>query len=525
MKNQSLFLAFFIWAFFILAFFIFPIVPATTFDDTVFGESSLEDLDLDTSKKKRKAKPKMTLEPDLIDERDLPVVDQPSLGDKAQPIKLPRERRPEPRSDEIVLSPDEGVGDTSDLDVVQVDQLNWKQAPLKPEEEKVAAAPQPEIPEVIAETLPEAPVKMALKPEAPPAYVIPEMTAESREGVMKDGANISAYLYKIPTADAIKAVATAANEKAILPHDIPGDVTLDFKDRNWMWVVDTILKSKHYFWTYHDNILVVHKDNLKAKGPVQQAIFKMKYALADHIYQKIKPFLSKKGSALGDNESNVVIVSDIPPVLTQIAGLIDSIDVPQKTVVIDTKVVATSKGVISRFGLNESISRAAQSYQFNLAQIAKNFGLSTNASLSDLLTQLSRTNQANVVSAPRVVTLNNKDAKYASKHAHASKEQTGNIIDDETMIQITPRIVNPDWVELTLLVNHAFARYFTNQTLTRKIASHITKTTVMVRNGETALISGLISAGQKTAPGEAPETNPLDHLLIFVTPHFEVASR
>lgn len=499
----------------IFGLFILPTMSIFAFDDTIFNQPSVSDLDLDTSKKKKVTEePKMVIKSEVVDGQDLPVVGNPSVKVERQPIKLPRGKRPEPGPSGIMLDAGEGIGDTSDLDVVQTNQLNWKLGPLveKPGEAAEAKMPEPEAPEVVAAAEPTQPMQMKPVSE-PPTYVIPAMSAKRKKKRMGEGAKISAYLVKIPTSDAIRVVAAAASEKVMMPHDIPGDVTLDFKNRHWLWVVETVLKSKHYVWTYHDEILVVQKDNLKVKGPLQQAIFRMKYASAKIMHQKIKPFLSKHGSVLDDNQHNLLIVSDYPDVIDQIASLIEITDTPNPTIVIDTRLVEVSKGVVQQFGLNQSSSRLARRHKFNLQQVAKNFGLPNGTSLGTLLSQLERNNKAKIVSAPRVVTLNNKDAKFSIKNVLFADELSEGSINAETFIQVKPRIMNKDWVELTLLINHAYESEFNSELGSRTVAGHVTKTTLSLKNGETALISGIQSSGSSAAPAK-------DHLLIFVTPHF-----
>lgn len=548
---------------FIIGFLAFQ--SAHAFDDTVFDHSAIEDLDLEMSEKKEKKKPakKMIVRPDLVQGEDLPVVEQLSAApeDEDLDLKLPQTtavqptvKPTRPQTNQIVLKDEEDVGDTDDLEIVQTDQMNWDLPPLEgydapfptpplTREQPQIAQPGPETPlyDPFAPTMPPPvqPEQMAEPsfPESPlepfPTFQKPTqaealMTVEDlsamdeKETLKKQGPYVSLDISNLSTAEAIKAVAFAAEEKGVVPHDIPGTISIHVEDKPWLSVVDEILKSRTHQWTYKDEMLVVFEDGPKTKGPLLQQKFPIRYAKPSEIERKIRPFLSEAGSVLSEDNYGFVIVSDRAGVQKTVARIIQAIDLPSQAVYLDAKLVYVDSEISKALGFGFA-STDTLSQSMNTDQIAQILGFALGSSVASMLQNLVSENRAKLLSAPNLTTLNNQHVMIGRTEEIIYTNKTQIRFDTDTFLSIEPRIINQDYIELSIFMNGAIVTSPSKNVAKQTIETHRASTTLRVKRGETAVISGFQRSDNEEAAGN--NTLPARNMVIFITPRFEVAKR
>ncbi len=330
---------------------------------------------------------------------------------------------------------------------------------------------------------------------------------------------------------------------------------------------------------------------LSELSPLRSELIQINYAKAIAISSIIKSdestLLSKRGNVTVDERTNILMVRDTIDRLTEIRKLISSLDIPIRQVLIESRIVIASDdfsrdlgtriGVRGRqqAGTNTLITagRASGLDFANATPVGRNtaavnnvggavavgnedfninfpvpsvlspgsfaIGLLTNTALLDLeLTALQTEGKGEVVSNPRLITSNQKEASIQQgteipyQQAASSGATTVTFKKAVLSLTVTPQITPDDRVILDLqITKDSIGEVFNGvpSVDTRKI-----NTQVLVDNGETVVLGGIFeqtkSRQEKKVPllGDIPllgwlfrSTTVVDQkreLLIFITP-------
>jgi type IV pilus assembly protein PilQ len=272
--------------------------------------------------------------------------------------------------------------------------------------------------------------------------------------------------------------------------------------------------------------------------------------------------LTKRGHIEVDDRSNALIVTDISEKLDQVDAMVRNLDTktPQVEIVarlVDVDVSATRDlGIrwgahnldVFDAGVTEHVDVRADDVTNPAGVIQlgtiKSFG-SIDATLQALETQ----NKANIISNPRITTVNNREASVVvgKQIPLIVQDFAGNAVTQLTTIgiklSVTPHINTGN--RITMDVHPEVSDLAAQSTVQGGIIINTTMadTRVMVNDGETAVIGGLIRSNESSVKRGIPvlmdipllgnlfrstsTTKQKRELLIFVTPKIlgETASR
>lgn len=344
-----------------------------------------------------------------------------------------------------------------------------------------------------------------------------------------------------------------------------------------------------------DEIAAREKQDLEAAKQIQELeplrseIVQVNYAKASEIVALLKAqentMLSERGSASVDERTNTLLVLDVPSKLVEIRQLVAKLDIPIRQVLIESRIVIAnsefsrdlgvrfggtavnpnSDGMIgvtgSSTGVDTMVDSALGNIQgggtaapvalpslsdrlnVNLPPAASAgriaFGILGPDYMIDLeLAAMQREGQGEVVSSPRVITANQKEATIEQgvevPYQEASSSGATSVAFKKAVLslKVTPQITPDDRVIMDLSINKdsVGAIYSGVPSInTREIA-----TQVLVENGETVVLGGVYetSASKDVAKvpllGDLPllgrlfrndiNVNDKEELLIFITP-------
>ena len=281
------------------------------------------------------------------------------------------------------------------------------------------------------------------------------------------------------------------------------------------------------------------------------------------IVSIIQNMLSKDGKVIADKRSNSLIVKDVPSQFSVIENLLARIDIRTPQVMIKVEVLEVTTKAVENLGINWSGTFAAYTGPIHNTIFPMNNSIGRNNSNGEgvattgtfsmsgataTISALLNNTDTKILARPQVMAMNNETAKIelsskekASKITQASTSNTvtttGDTYEEEdtgVILEVTPQISKDGYITMNLKpsVTELELSRFTGAYDTHKRA---TETTVMVKDGETVVIGGLIKSkhegGIKKLPffGDIPilgaafryksKDNADRELIIFITPN------
>jgi type IV pilus assembly protein PilQ len=269
--------------------------------------------------------------------------------------------------------------------------------------------------------------------------------------------------------------------------------------------------------------------------------------------KSVEKTLTKRGHIEVDDRSNSLIVTDISDKLDQVDAMVRNLDTRTPQVEIVARLVDVDQGATRSLGIdwgahgmdvfdagvseNVDVHAADVSNPAGIAKVGtiKGFG-----SIDATLQALETANKANIISNPRITTVNNREASVVvgQQIPLIVQDFAGNAVTQLTTIgiklNVTPHINTGN--RITMDVHPEVSDLASQATVQGGIIINTTMadTRVMVNDGETAVIGGLIRSNESTTKRGVPilmdvpllgnlfrsvsTTHQKRELLIFVTP-------
>jgi type IV pilus assembly protein PilQ len=286
---------------------------------------------------------------------------------------------------------------------------------------------------------------------------------------------------------------------------------------------------------------------------LETRIFTIRYASAKELRDAVSFVLSKRGSAQIDERTNSLLVNDIGSRLIEVEKLVTSLDAETRQVEITARLVDIDQTAARQMGIDWSLEnlhsnseRASGSLSINepifdasgtvKLGLVRGFG-----NLEAAIEALERTNKAQLISNPHITTVNNRQAKIlvGKEVPLIVLDQAGNPVTQLKKVGITLEVtpyINSD-NRITMDLHPEVSDLSSEATVQGGIifTTTLADTRVMVNDGETAVIGGLVRTREITFAQGIPllKSIPLlgavfrssdvrkesRQLLIFITPH------
>jgi len=267
---------------------------------------------------------------------------------------------------------------------------------------------------------------------------------------------------------------------------------------------------------------------------------------------------------IADKRSNNLIIKDVPSQFPIIENLLTRLDIRTPQVMIKVEVLETTTKAVENLGIDWSGTFGAYQGPVHNTIFPMNNSLGRNNSSGEnivttgtfslsgataTISALLNNTDTKILARPQVLTMNNELAKIELTGKELAKKVTGTAavgssgaqatvdyvpVDTGVILEVTPQISRDGYITMNLkpsVTDLENSRY-TDQYDTIKRA---TETTVMVKDGETIIIGGLIKSkrmhGLKKVPffGDIPIVGAAfrykskdesdRELIIFITPH------
>ena len=381
-----------------------------------------------------------------------------------------------------------------------------------------------------------------------------------------DGTEVSVEragdLYSVDLQSAsLKAVLKAIAEEAELNLAIYGDlnesVQMSFKDVSLPELLASLFRGSAFTFRLDSSSLLVSEEGAKALADVR--VFPLKHVTPEKAMAQLSKFA--KGSELKVSEyreQNALVLGGSPHAMERAVDLLKMIDVPQMQVTLACVIVEFRKGRGFAIGVRSGTTRNVGErdiqvrgfFDFLGKDISKSGAFGKIGILPDRfeleLSSMEENNEAKVLARPRVTTLNGGKAElnvtntvyYLVSQVSADGFPITDYrsFNDGISLELTPTLTQDGLITLSVSPEIKTAGRSTGDG-PRDISSRNMKTTVVLRDGETLCLGGLIRKNKTEVRSAVPflgsipllgrlfsytsEEEDESELAIFITPSVE----
>jgi type IV pilus assembly protein PilQ len=348
--------------------------------------------------------------------------------------------------------------------------------------------------------------------------------------------------------------------------EVDGKITADLEGVPWLIAFDTVLRTNGYGWEQMGDDIIrvstleklnnerVNEEVLERKRedflPIDTEVILVSYANAQEMKKPLETLLTGRGKIETDERTNALIVTDIASRIARVREMASQLDRKTPQVEINARLVDVDTRSIRDLGITwdvTGLNEGDAAVDFGVtAPIANPVGvvdfslIGTDADLVATLEVLERQDKAHIISNPRITTADNKEAMIlvGKKIPLVVSDEAGNAITELTTIgikmSVTPHVNQDNRITLDLRpeVSDLSAQATVQGGIV--IVTSEAKTRVIVDNGQTAVIGGLVRTNESSVESGVPllmdvpllgylfrSTNNVKEereLLIFVTP-------
>lgn len=370
----------------------------------------------------------------------------------------------------------------------------------------------------------------------------------------------------------LRAMASAANVSLMMSSGVSDKISLNVKNARWSDVFQSILRSNGLDYRWQGKILQVM--TAAHSGDMMVQVVNVRYSDAASLKNSLTRFVSRNKDAVIeiDQHNNALVIQGTPTEQARILALIDSLDRPRPQVQLKAYIVETTKEKARELGMQwggrfehqkliggsgstplkkggDGSTNTISGFPLGLGygSIVNSSGAGTlglafgkTSVLEAQLNLMESEGVLNILSSPSITTLDNKMAytENGEKVPYVSKDDDGDTsvkFEDAVLrLEMTPNVIDPANLKLKVLIKKDEVDASRSVQGNPYIVKKQTETTVLVRSGETIVISGLTKEkgtnqeagvpgmrdlpGGKYAFGSTNRNVSMEEVLIFITP-------
>ena len=392
------------------------------------------------------------------------------------------------------------------------------------------------------------------------------------------GEPISLDLKDADIKDVFRTISQLTGLNIVIDPEVRGTVTVQLEDVPWDQALDLILKQNSLGYVLENNIMRIATtaklqaeegdrsrlaEARQAAEPTRTVIKKLSYSKAGEITPTLQSVMSKRGSIVVDARTNTLIIREIPTYLPAVLQLIENLDTATPQVVIESRIVETTKSLGRSLGINWSATGAADVAHGNTTNLifpnsvagGLNVGLGNGPTVASLvlgnilntfnlnaaLTAAENQGLLKIISSPKVTSLTNTSALIQSGvqipvQTTVNNTTTVIYVDATLKLEVTPQITAEGTILLTVNVSKREPAVALNLSIGANVPLTIReyRGQVLVKDGGTTVIGGIFQINDQDQNNMIPglwkipvlgnlfrnktRTEKHDELLIFITP-------
>jgi type IV pilus secretin PilQ/predicted competence protein len=394
----------------------------------------------------------------------------------------------------------------------------------------------------------------------PSAAASQDMTPAPTPEKKYTGDPISVNLKDVDLKDFFRLIHEISGLNVVLDPSVRGTVTLVLDEVPWDQALDIVLRNNGLTKEIDGNVLrIATQDTLRREADQHRELLKaqsdsiemvtvtrvLSYAQAPSMVITLKKFLTPRGDVFADIRSNTLIIRDIPASIPKIDNLLRQIDRKSQQVEIDARVVQTTRSFAREIGTEFGFSTPAgntalgglvgnpaflspvihsivpdlstgNSIPLNthLGATAPNSGFTFstqghNYAIDFILSLMENRGVGKILSEPKGITQNNE--KLTVKQGQQIPIQTNinntistQYVDAVLELEVTPQITSEGTVFLDVNVQNTQIDKAISVQGQPGLDTQSTQTKVLVSDGGTVVIGGVVVTNQNTTIDQVP---------------------
>ncbi len=400
---------------------------------------------------------------------------------------------------------------------------------------------------------------------------------------------------KVTNADVTEVLRTFAQISGlniVVQPGVSGTVTAELENVPWDQAFEEVLKINNLGYEREGNVIrIAPNDVLRREAqerqqlaqaralviPMRTVMRRLSYAHAQDVANLLRNgtsgLLTQRGSVIVDDRTNTLIIKELPDFLDAVLAVVSNLDTPEPQVMIEARIIETTKDFSRSLGIQWGFNAVADALHGNTTGLTfpnninvgsqggtsapGNVNLLTggqngslNIALGNVLNTFTLDLQLqaaehegllNILSAPKVATLNNQQASIQSGiqlpiQTIANNTVTTQFINATLRLEVTPQVTAEGTIIMDINISDKspvtslIIAGATNSPIQTKDA----RTRLVVRDGGTAVIGGIYKVTTNISEDRVPGLANLpivghlfknksrdennDELLIFITP-------
>ena len=403
------------------------------------------------------------------------------------------------------------------------------------------------------------------------------------------GQKISLDFQDAEVSNILRLIADVSGLNMVVGEEVKGKVTLKLFNVPWDQALDIVLKSKGLGQMREGNIIRIDANANIAKQQDEAAkakeaqikaedlktlIIPINYAKAADLATTLKKNLSSRGDLTVNEPTNSLIAKDVPQNIADIQQMIKLLDLPTPQVLIETRIVQANTNFARDLGVqwgaaatdtpgnntnialnagpgsgdafgvqvpNFAVNLPASGGAGNVGNIGFTLGrlVGTPFNLDLRLSAGEAAGDTKIISSPRVVTLDNKEAAIQQGDSIpfetvSDKGTQTQFVDATLNLTVTPHITPNGSVIMKIKATKNAIGDFRSRLGAPSISKREATTEVMVQDGETTVIGGIFENTKSESETGVPWLSKIPglswlfkresvsdqtrELLIFITP-------
>ncbi len=348
---------------------------------------------------------------------------------------------------------------------------------------------------------------------------------------------ISINLRNVELETALIMLANTAEKNLICDSAVSGKITVIFNEIKFKDALNLITDSFNLDYSYQNKIIYVStKEKLAARDKVMKSKnYKLKNLSSEAVAKILENNFEK--IKIIDLNSEGLIISGSEDELIKVDQIIEKLDRPQKQIMIQARVEEISRSKIKELGINPNQLSELKIIKDETGKIEK-----LRPGWPDTLKALNEKGLSNILANPSLMTLDRKKAKLVIgdqipvKLERVESDKTVSsisYIEAGIVLEFLPKILNENQVLLEIKPSVNSIGQVLADGLPA-VNSRSAETTVILENGETLAIGGLIKKDELKTVREVPlladlpllgklfsaaeNTDIETELMIFITP-------
>lgn len=385
------------------------------------------------------------------------------------------------------------------------------------------------------------------------------------------GEPITLDLVDVSLVDFFRTISELSGLNILIDPEVKGQITIHVEEVPWDQLFEMVLKSHQLEKTIEGNLVRIStkaalQEEEEAKEKLKKAALlaadtltvtkRLNYASGKDVVKTLEQQLTQeRGQINVDERTNTLIITDITESVERISALIDTLDVPEKQVEIEARIIEATTNFARQLGAELGLAIGAPGDRVQAgATVSATFDqpvgigrlitgkVLDTVRLDAIIGAAEAKGEARILSKPRVSAQNNAEAvitQGARIPIPVTQNFTTTVRFETAALQliVTPQITDKDTVLMSIRLENNIPDFTRTVLGIPTILTSESRTLVLVPDGGTTVIGGIFVETERRQDNKVPglgDLPVLGHLfknsrkeretreiLFFITPRIK----